>query len=134
MLIKRNTFDLKNLYLRSKVFVMTHSALFVALLVVGICILQSVMMVADTSLGESVTNVSNNALDELNRVYCGSVFYLVLVLGAAGFLLLKNDKAKAACGIAAIGSIVFFVIIKVAAARSGGAIGKTMEEVTEWAQ
>jgi len=133
MLTKTYKEVLKNRALRAEIFITRNMKIITLALVLFFCFAQSLTMVADTSLGNALSNMGDNSLDEIVSVYTNSWFYLIFFGSLAGFLLLKNDKLKGACGFACVGSLVLFIIGKIAIQRSGGVIGQTLDEVTEWA-
>ncbi len=119
--------------LKVKNFVFKHQRLLMLALMIFLCFDGTIAMNA-TPLGDKIDNGANQLLQEVARVYCGSLAFLLLAIEAAIFLISKNDKAKQGALIAGVGTIIAYIILKVLSSAGGGAIGETIDEVTTWVE
>lgn len=87
---------------------------------------------AATGVGDSINNGAAQLLNEIARVYCGSVAYLLFAVEILIWLLVKNDKISGMALKALIGCVIAYIVLKVISAASGGVIGQTLDEVTDW--
>ena len=87
-----------------------------------------------TSVGDSLDNGAGQLLQEIARVYCGSVAYLLFAVEILIWLLVKNDKVSGIALKALIGCVIAYIVLKILSAAGGGVIGQTMDEVTDWVQ
>ncbi len=125
---------LKSFQLRASRFLYEHRGIFVMLFILFLCFDGTVSLHAQTDVGEAIDNGATKLVAEVEQVFCGSLAYLILGISLAIFFISKNDKAKQASLMAAIGTVITYIVLKVLASSDGGAIGKTMEEMTEWVQ
>ena len=126
--------NLKSLQFRASRFLYEHRGILVMLFILFLCFDGTVSLHATTELGKSIEKGSTNLLQEVEGIFCGSLAYLLFAIEIAVFLISKNDKAKRASVVSAIGTVVAYIVLKVLASSGGGAIGKTMDEMTEWVQ
>jgi len=87
-----------------------------------------------TGVGDSLNNGAGQLLNEIARVYCGSVAYLLFAVEILMWLLVKNDKVSGLALKALIGSVIAYIVLKILSSAGGGVIGQTMDEVTDWVQ
>ena len=87
-----------------------------------------------TGVGDSLDNGAANLLQEVARVYCGSVAYLLFAVEILVWLLVKNDKVSGMALKALIGCVIAYIVLKILSSAGGGVIGQTMDEVTEWVE
>ena len=118
---------------KNKVFnwLYTHRSILMLAFVVLLCFDGTNLMHA-TQVGDAIETGAKGLLDEVARVYCGSLAWLLLAVELAIFLISKNDKAKQAAVISAVGTVVAFIVLKILSSTGGGVIGGTVEEVTDW--
>ena len=108
-----------------------------ALLLAGIVLITFFMNLnpfAATGVGDSINNGALQLLNEIARVYCGSVAYLLFAIEILVWLLVKNDKVSGMALKALIGCVIAYIVLKVISQASGGVIGQTLDEVTEWVE
>ena len=98
------------------------------------CFDGTVSLHATTDVGKAIDNGATHLVQEVEQVFCGSLAYLIFGISIAVFFISKNDKAKHTSLLVAIGTVISYIVIKVLASDGGGAIGKTMDEMTEWVQ
>ena len=125
---------LKSFQLRASRFLYEHRGIFVMLFILFLCFDGTVSLHATTDVGQAIDNGATNLLQEVEQVYCGSLAFLIFGISLAVFFISKNDKAKHSALMAAIGAVITYIVLKVLASGEGGAIGKTMDEMTEWVQ
>ena len=118
--------QLKASYLFSK-----YKAVLMLALVVLFCF-DGTLAFNATSVGDALDNGASQGLQEFARVYCGSVGYLLMAIEGFLFLKSKNDKVKAAALASLVGCFIAYIYLKILSAQGGGAIGTTLDEVTDW--
>lgn len=118
---------------KNKVFnwLYTHRSILMLGFIVLLCFDGTNAMYA-TGVGDAINNGANEILQEVARVYCGSLAFLLLAIEVLIFLISKNDKAKQAAAIAAVGTVVAWIVLKVLSSANGGVIGSTIETATDW--
>ena len=117
-----------------KKFIYEHRSILTIMFILLLCFDSTGMLFADTGVGDAIDHGANELLNEFARVYCGSLAYLFLAIEVVIFLISKNDKAKQGAIVAAVGTVVAYVVLKVLSSSGGGVIGQTMDEVTTWAE
>lgn len=86
-----------------------------------------------TAVGQGINNASKNIVSEIAAVYCGSLAFLFFAIDVCVLALCKNEKVIGAAKIGLIVIPLAYVVLKMAAAGNNGAIGKTMENISNWA-
>ena len=125
---------LKSFQLRASRFLYEHRGILVMLFILFLCFDGTVSLHATTDVGKAIDTGATHLVQEVEQVFCGSLAYLIFGISIAVFFISKNDKAKHASLLVAIGTVISYIVIKVLASDGGGAIGKTMDEMTEWVQ
>ena len=120
------TYKLKNLIYEHR------EAIMVALTFI-ICVTATIMFHAtETDVGTAINSGASHLLTEVEKVYCGSLAFLLMAIEIAVFLISKNDKAKQAALVSFIGCLVAFIVIKILASGNGGIIGNTLDTMQGW--
>ena len=85
-----------------------------------------------TSVGDAIDSASTSLLSEISRVYCGSLFFLLLGVNVVVLAFSKNDKVLAVAKRTIIFIIAAYFILKILGKGSGGVIGSTMTDIEGW--
>lgn len=85
-----------------------------------------------TDIGNAIDSVSSNVLDEIARVYCGSLFFLLLGVNIVVLAFSKNDKVLGVAKRTIIFIIAAYFVLKLLQGGSGGKIGTTVDTLTGW--
>lgn len=86
-----------------------------------------------TAVGQGINNASKNIVSEIASVYCGSLAFLFFAIDICVLALCKNEKVIGAAKIGLIAIPIAYVVLKMAAAGTGGSLGQTMENISNWA-
>lgn len=86
-----------------------------------------------TAVGQGINNASKNLVSEIASVYCGSLAFLFLVINGIVLAFCKNEKVLSVAKISMFAIPIVYVLLKMAVAGTGGALGKTMENLSTWA-
>lgn len=125
---------IKNFYTKTVSFLYENRGIITILFIILLCFDGNLSIYANTGVGDSLDKGASELLQEVSRVYCGSLWLLLLAIEAIIFLCSKNDKKKSAALVAGGGTIVAFVILKVLSSSGGGAIGSTAEDIAGWVE
>lgn len=85
-----------------------------------------------TAVGDAIDTASTSLLNEISRVYCGSLFFLLLGINIVVLAFSKNDKVLAVGKRTIIFIIAAYFILKILGNGNGGVIGSTMTEIEGW--
>lgn len=98
---------------------------------VGLCfwLNQVFYLAATTELGKGITKATDNIVDEIVAVYCGSLFYALLIVNIIVLAFSKNDKVT---GIAK--KTIIFIVVAFLAGKyiQADKLNTTMDTVTDW--
>lgn len=125
--------SLKNLYSKLSAFLYKNRGVLTVLFILLLCFDGTLSMHA-TGVGDSLDRGANQLLQEIARVYCGSLAFLILGIEVVIFLISKNDKVKHAAIVAIGGTVIAYIVLKILSSSGGGVIGQTMDEFTEWVE
>lgn len=84
---------------------------------------------ATTELGKGITKASDSIVDEIVAVYCGSLFYFLLIINVLVLAFSKNDKVTGIARKTLIFIVVAFLVCKYIEADK---LDSTMTTVSGW--
>lgn len=87
----------------------------------------------ETQVGTNFNNVAGKLLSEFKSVYCGSLCWLLFGVQVAILFFSKNDKLVAFAKKALFGCIVLYAVLQILVKSDGGAIGNTVNTISNWA-
>ncbi len=93
---------------------------------------QGTYYAGNTAVGDAIDTASNNLLSEISRVYCGSLFFLLLGINIVILVFSKNDKVLAVGKRTIIFILAAYFVLKILGQGNGGIIGSTMDEMQGW--
>lgn len=98
---------------------------------VGLCfwLNQVFYLAATTELGKGITKATDNVVDEIVAVYCGSLFYALLLINVLVLAFCKNDKVTGIAKKTIIFLVVAFLVGKYIQADK---LDSTMDTMTDW--
>lgn len=85
-----------------------------------------------TEIGAGIDTAATNFVSEIAAVYCGSLFFLLLVINALTLLLSKNEKVTGVAKKTLIGVIVAYIVLKLAQVGWSGKLGTTVDTMSGW--
>lgn len=86
---------------------------------------------AQTNFGKGAVKASDNLLKELEAIYCGSLFFLLLGVNVVWLAVTKNEKVMGILKKTLIGLLVAYIVLKLLAGNSTVITG-TADTVTSW--
>lgn len=110
----------------------TIAELLIIICAYSLCIV-TMFAAPTTTLGGNLNTGAYNLIKEIESIYCGSVAWLLLAINILVLAFSKDEKkigfAKRALAVV----VVAYAVIKILASTTGGgAIGSTVDEMTDW--